>query len=67
MGLGKEFLGPVREALRNFEAAVRKDRTMSFEGKAVRRQDVDRARERVMDAVMEMAKKLEERVKKQLQ
>lgn len=64
MGLGKEFLGPVRDALRNFEDAVRKDQKLGFESKAVRRQDVDRARERVMDAVMELAKKLEERFAK---
>ena len=64
MGLGKEYLGPVREALRNFETAVRTDQKISFESKAVRRQDVDRAREKVMDAVMELAKKLEERFAK---
>lgn len=61
MGLGQEYLGPIREALRNFEEAVRTDQKLSFESKAVRRQDVDRARERVMDAVMELAKKLEKR------
>lgn len=61
MGLGKEYLGPIRDALRHFEEAVRTDQKLSFESKAVRRQDVDRARENVMEAVMEMARKLEKR------
>lgn len=61
MGLGQEYLGPIRDALRSFEEAIRADQKLSFESKAVRRQDVDRAREKVMDAVMEMAKRLEQR------
>ena len=61
MGMGQEFLGPIRDAMREFEEAVRKDQKLSFESKTVRQQDVDRARENVMDAVMEMARKLEKR------
>ena len=64
MGMGQEFLGPIREAVRAFEEAVRKDQKLSFESKTVRQQDVDRARENVMDAVMEMARKLEKRFTK---
>lgn len=58
MGMGKEYLGPVRDALRAFEDAVRTDQKLSFESKTVRRQELDRARENVMEAVMEMARKL---------
>ncbi len=61
MGMGKEYLGPVREALRQFEDAVRADQKLSFESKAVRRQELDRARENVMEAILEMARKLESR------
>ena len=63
MGMGQEYLGPVREAVRAFEDAVRKDQKLSFESKTVRRQDVDRARENLMEAVMEMAKKMDQRVR----
>jgi hypothetical protein len=50
--------------LRAFEEAVRKDQKLSFESKTVRQQDVDRARENVMEAIMEMARKLEKRFSK---
>lgn len=59
--MSQEFLGPVHDALREFEEAVKKHEKFSFESEVVRRQDMDRARERVIDAVIEMAKKLEAR------
>lgn len=59
--MSQEFLGPVHDALHEFEEAVKKHEKFSFESEVVRRQEMDRARERVINAVIEMAKKMESR------
>lgn len=59
--MSQEYLGPVHDALREFEAAVKRHEKFSFDGKVVERQEMDRARERVIEAVIEMARKLKER------
>ena len=50
-----KILQPVKEALHNFEEAVKIHEHRSFtETEVVRRQSVDRARQRVLDAVIEL-------------
>ena len=50
-----KILQPVKEALHNFEEAVKIHEHRSFtETEVVRRQSVDRARQRVLDAVLEL-------------
>lgn len=59
--MSQEYLGPVHDALHEFEEAVKKHEKFSFESEVVRRQEMDRARERVIEAVIEMARRLEGR------
>jgi hypothetical protein len=59
--MSQEYLGPVHDALREFEEAVKKHEKFSFESEVVRRQEMDRARERVMEAVIELARRMERR------
>ena len=50
-----KILQPVKEALRHFEEAVKIHEHRSFtETEVVRRQSVDRARQQVLDAVIEL-------------
>ena len=59
--MSQEYLGPVHEALHQFEESVKRHEKFSFESEVVRRQDMDRARDNVIQAVLTMAKKLEGR------
>ena len=53
----KHSLDPVREALREFEEAVRRSAPKILKSsKVMGRQEVDRARTRVMDAIMELVR-----------
>ncbi len=53
----KHSLDPVREALRGFEEAVRgSEHKILKRSKVMERQEVDRARTRVMDAIMELVR-----------
>jgi hypothetical protein len=50
-----EILQPVKDALHDFEDAVKTHEHRSFtETEMVRRQEVDRAREQVLDAVLKL-------------
>jgi hypothetical protein len=50
-----EILQPVKDALHDFEEAVKMHEHRSFtESEVVRRQAVDRARHQVLDAVLEL-------------
>ncbi len=49
-------LDPVRDALREFEEAVRTHQKMKLGPKVMELQDVDRGRQRVIDAVMELVR-----------
>ncbi len=50
-----KILQPVKEALRHFEEAVKTHEHRSFtETEVVRRQSVDRTRQQVLDAVLEL-------------
>ncbi|MEX1998545.1 MAG: hypothetical protein WD934_02585 [Gemmatimonadales bacterium] len=59
--MSQEYLGPVHDALREFEEAVKRYEKFSFESEVIKRQEADRAREKVIEAVITMAKKLEGR------
>jgi hypothetical protein len=59
--MSQEYLGPVNDALREFEEAVKRHEKFSFESEVIKRQEADRAREKVIEAVITMAKKLEGR------
>ena len=53
-----EILHPVHTALHEFEEAVKKHEHLSLtEREVLRRQVVDRARQQVLDVVLELAKK----------
>ncbi len=53
-----EILHPVHTALHEFEEAVKKHEHLSLtESEVLRRQVVDRARQQVLDVVLELAKK----------
>jgi hypothetical protein len=53
-----EILHPVHTALHEFEEAVKKHEHLSLiESEVLRRQTVDRARQQVLDVVLELAKK----------
>jgi hypothetical protein len=58
MSVGKEYLKQIHEALSAFEEAIvkRENRGM-LEGKTTLQQDVDSARERVVDAVVAIVTK----------
>lgn len=49
-------LDPLRAALRDFEEAVRQSQKKFFKSEVMERQTVDRARERVMETVMELVR-----------
>jgi hypothetical protein len=51
-------LDPVRQALQDFEAAVvARERRSLVEGKVLRQQTADRARERVMEEILELMRR----------
>jgi hypothetical protein len=51
-------LDPVRQALQDFEAAVvARERRSLVEGKVMRQQTADRARERVMEEILELVRR----------
>ncbi|MCZ6915464.1 MAG: hypothetical protein O7I93_01695 [Gemmatimonadetes bacterium] len=53
-----EILHPVRDALHEFEEAVRQhEHHRLLESKVVRQQAVDRARQHVLDAALELTEK----------
>ncbi len=53
----KHSLDPVRGALREFEEAVRRsEHKILKSSKVMERQEVDRARTRVMDAIIELVR-----------
>ena len=53
-----EILHPVHTALHEFEDAVKKHEHLSLtESEVLRRQVVDRARQQVLEVVLELAKK----------
>lgn len=55
-----EMLHPVREALHEFEEAVRQhEQHHLFDSKVMRQQSVDRARQHVLDVVLAMTQKSE--------
>jgi hypothetical protein len=50
-------MDPVRRALQEFEdAVVTRDKWSMVESKVMKQQEVDRARERVIDAIMELVR-----------
>jgi hypothetical protein len=55
MSKGKEYLKEIHAALRDFEAAVvEREKFKLMESKVTRQQDVDAAREKVVDAVVKI-------------
>ncbi len=55
-----EVLHPVRDALHEFEEAVRQhEQHHLLDSKVMRQQTVDRARQHVLDVVLEMTQKAE--------
>ena len=54
--MAEHALDPVRDALREFEEAVRTHQKKMLGTKVMARQDVDRGRERVIEAVMELVR-----------
>jgi len=55
MSKGKEHLKEIHAALRDFEAAVvEREKFKLMESKLARQQDVDAAREKVVDAVVKI-------------
>jgi Ser/Thr protein kinase RdoA (MazF antagonist) len=58
MGTGHEYLAKIHEALRDFESAVvTRESWKPLESKVMREQEVDRARQRVIDAVVAIVTK----------
>lgn len=49
-------MDPVRKTLREFETAVRTEAKKMMGSKVMERQSVDRARERVIESVMELVR-----------
>ena len=50
-------MDPVRKALQDFEAAVvTRERWSILESKTIKQQEADRARERVMEEIMELVR-----------
>ncbi len=54
--MAQHSLDPVRAALRDFEGAVREAEGGFLKNRVMERQRVDRARERVMDSIMELVR-----------
>jgi hypothetical protein len=55
MGKGHEYLAQIHEALREFEGAVvDREKFKPLESRVTRQQDVDHARQRLIDAVVEI-------------
>lgn len=64
MTKGHEYLSKIHSALREFEeAVVEREKFKLLESKVTRQQDVDGARQKVVDAVVKIV--TEERMKKQ--
>ncbi|MDH3291212.1 MAG: hypothetical protein OEO20_06710 [Gemmatimonadota bacterium] len=58
MGLGHEYLSRIHEALRDFESAVcDREKFKPLESKVTRQQDVDHARQRLIDAIVDIVTK----------
>jgi hypothetical protein len=54
-GTGKDYLHSVNEALRNYEdAIIQREKFKPLESKVTRQQDVDSARQKVVDVVVEI-------------
>jgi hypothetical protein len=64
MSRGKEFLHRVHEVLGEFEAAVRRERGL-FGRSVARRQDVDIARQKVIETIVQVVKEAQEAYPKQ--
>ncbi len=55
MGQGREYLAKIHERLRHFEdAVVVREKWKPLESKVTRQQDVDSAREKLVDAIVEI-------------
>ena len=52
----KHSLDPVREALREFEEAIRAESKKLVGSKVMERQEVSRSRERVIEAIMDLVR-----------
>ena len=53
--IGKEYLHSVNEALRNYEdAVIQREKFKPLESKITRQQDVDHARQKVVDVLVEI-------------
>lgn len=59
MSRGKEFLHRVHEVLGEFEDAVRRERGL-FGSTVARRQDVDNARQKVIETIVQVVKEAQE-------
>jgi hypothetical protein len=62
--LGKEYLHRIQEAISNFEVAIiEREKWKPFESKVMRQQDVDSARNKVVNVIVDLV--TEERMKGQ--
>jgi hypothetical protein len=53
--IGKEYLHSVNETLRNYEdAIIQREKFRPLESKVTRQQDVDHARQKVIDVLVEI-------------
>jgi hypothetical protein len=53
--IGREYLHSVHEALRNYEdAVIQREKFKPLESKVTRQQDVDHARQKVVDVLVEI-------------
>jgi hypothetical protein len=53
--IGKEYLHSVNEALRNYEdAVIQRQKFKPLDSKVTRQQDVDHARQKVVDVLVEI-------------
>ena len=57
MAESKHSLDPVRDALREYEEAARAEGKKMVGNKVMERQEVARARQRVLDQIMELVRK----------
>jgi hypothetical protein len=64
MGKGHEYLAKIHDALREFEdAVVKRESWKPLESKVMREQETDRARQKLIDAIVEIV--TQERMAKQ--
>lgn len=58
MGLGHDYLSRIHEALRDFETAVcDREKFKPLESKVTRRQDVDHARQKLIETIVDIVTK----------